>query len=339
MAAVKKKIGYALGGGSARGLAHIGVLKVLEEKGIYPDVVAGTSIGAIIGALYAGGHKPNEMEQLVLGLNWKKLISLADMTFPVSGLFQGKKVVSLLKSIIGDLNFEQLQYAFSCVATNIINGEQVVLKEGSLVEAVRASISIPGIFTPVLISGAYLVDGGLVNTVPVSICREMGADFVIGINVIPEPGKAMCSPTKDQSYPDCEPFTAESDANNSLSGIHGRTMQSHIDDINNATRHFLISHRPDTPQNKFKLKTRKKDINIASGSIKVPHLIDVLSQTITIAEYKVAVENMKGADIAISPDVSNIGFWQYNNARQAILIGEQAAREALSDKKLLNLLN
>lgn len=337
MAAIKKKIGFALGGGSARGLAHIGVLKVLEEQGIFPDVIAGTSIGAIIGALYAGGHKPGEMEQLVLGLNWKKLITLVDMTFPVSGLFQGKKVVALLKSIIGDLKFEQLKYSFSCVATNIINGEQVVLREGSLLEAIRASISIPGIFTPVLISGKYLVDGGLVNSVPVSICREMGADIVIGINVIPEPGKLMCAPTRDQQYPDCGPIEALSEETASLSGIHGRTMQSHIDDINNATRHFLISHRPGTPQNQFKIKPRKEDTNMVSASIKAPRLIDVLSQTITIAEYHVAAENLKEADIAISPDVSRVGFWQYNNARQAILLGEQAAREALADKKYKNI--
>jgi NTE family protein len=334
----KKKIGYALGGGSARGLAHIGVLKVLEENGLFPDVIAGTSIGAIIGALYAGGHKPSEMEHLVLGLNWKKLITLVDMSFPVSGLFHGKKVVTLLKSIIGDLTFEQLKYTFSCVATNIVNGEQVVISEGSLIEAIRASISIPGIFTPVLVSGRYLVDGGLVNSVPVSVCRAMGADVVIGINVIPEPGKLLCAPDKSQSYSECELPGINETVNVTMSGVYGRTMQSHISDVDNATRKFLVSHRLlMSSKNKTPSNSNKSRNNSLSLS-KAPRLIDVLSQTITIAEYHVAVENLKEADVAISPDVSRVGFWQYNNARQAIDLGEQAAREVLADKKLSQLL-
>ena len=163
------KIGYALGGGAARGLSHIGVLKVLHEHGISPDIIIGTSIGAIIGALYAGGYEPSEIEQLALGLDWKKLVYLFDMTLPLSGLLQGKRVVSLLRSILGNLTFPELRCDFACVATDIINGEQVVLRDGSLIEAVRASISIPGIFTPVLIKGRYLVDGGLTNAVPVSV--------------------------------------------------------------------------------------------------------------------------------------------------------------------------
>jgi len=149
MATVKNslKIGYALGGGAARGLSHIGVLKVLKEEGISPDIVAGTSIGALIGALYAGGLEPNEIEQLVLGLDWKKLLQLRDMTLPLNGFLQGKRVVSLLRSILGETTFSQLRFDFACVATDIISGEQVFLREGSLAEAVRASISIPGIFT------------------------------------------------------------------------------------------------------------------------------------------------------------------------------------------------
>ncbi len=338
MAKAKRKIGYALGGGSARGLAHIGVLKVLEENGIYPDVISGTSIGAIVGALYAGGQKPLEMEQLVLGLNWKKLITLVDMTIPVSGLFQGKKVVALLKSIIGDLTFEQLAYTFSCVATNIINGEQVVIKEGSLIEAIRASISIPGIFTPVFTSGRYLVDGGLVNSVPVSVCREMGADIVIGVNVIPEPGKLLCSPDHVQSYPECDTPKLGNDNDITMSAISTHNLKSHIVDVDTATRNFLVAHRPLMSRKNKTLSRSNKNKDNAVISSKTPRLIDVLSQTITIAEYHVAVENLKEADIAISPDVSQVGFWQYNNARQAISLGEQAARNALANDKVIRLL-
>jgi predicted acylesterase/phospholipase RssA len=324
----KKKIGFALGGGGARGLAHIGVLKVLDEHGIVPDIISGTSIGAIIGALYAGGHKPVEIERLVLGLNWKTLLSLVDVTFPVSGFFQGRRVVTLLKSIIGDLTFQQLKYAFSCVATDIISGEQIILKEGSLVEAVRASISLPGIFTPVPISGHYLVDGGLTNTVPVSVCRDMGADFVIGINVIPNPNKIICNTDKNRQYLGCETKEYESVEVETTSGIHGRTMKSHIDDVNTATRNFLISHRPGRWSERFKSSPRSTNNNQLKS--KTPKLIDVLSQTLTITEYRIAVENLKYADIAISPDVENIGFWQYHNAAEAIQAGERAARSALA---------
>jgi NTE family protein len=331
----KKKIGFALGGGGARGLSHIGVLKVLDEYGIVPDIVSGTSIGAIIGALYSGGHKPAEIEQLVLGLNWKKLVSLVDVTLPVSGLFQGKRLVALLKSIIGDLTFQQLQYAFSCVATDIINGEQVVLKEGSLIEAVRASISLPGIFTPVSISGRFLVDGGLINTVPVSICRDMGADYVVGVNVIPNPSKVMCGSNKSLQYPICETNDYEGIGLDTTSGIHGRSMKSHIDDVNNATRKFLISHRLGGLTGKLKPSSPPEITKENRLRSKSPRLIDVLSQTLTITEYYIAVNNLKDADIAISPDVENIGFWQYHNAAQAISAGEQAARKALEANRLL----
>jgi len=335
------KLGYALGGGAARGLSHIGVLKVLDEHGIVPDIIAGTSIGAIIGALYAGGYKPREIEQLVLGLNWKKLIYLVDMTLPLSGLLHGKRAVSLLRSILGDLTFPQLRCDFACVATDIINGEQVVLRDGSLIEAVRASISIPGIFTPVAIKGRYLVDGGLVNTVPVSVCREMGAEYVIGVNVVPEPSKIMCNPNKDQQYQVCDLTklgeTTDETKLATASSIHSRSLRSRIDDIENATKLFLISHRPKrggmskSPTLSGVNKTRRL-------RTKSPGLIDILSQTLTIAEYRVALENLKDADLAISPDVEGIGFWQFYNAAQAIAAGEHAARMALDGKKLTILL-
>ena len=313
-----KKIGIALGGGGARGLAHIGVLKVFDEFHIHPDVISGTSIGAIIGALYAGGHKPQEIEHLVLNLNWKKLISLVDMTIPVSGLFHGNRVVSLLKSIIGDLEFKQLRCNFSCVATDIVNGEQVVLQDGSLIEAVRASISLPGIFTPVPLGGRHLVDGGLVNTVPVSVCRQMGAGFVIGINVIPDPGRVMCTPQKNRQYPVCE-IEPDPVKEFVLSGSYGRSLKSRIDDVDEATSKFLIMHR----DNK-----KKPPIKAAEKRPKSPRLIDVLSQTLTIAEYRVAVENLKDADIAISPNIEGIGFWQFHHAAHAIAAGEKATRLA-----------
>ena len=331
------KIGYALGGGAARGLSHIGVLKVLHKHGISPDVIAGTSIGAIIGALYAAGYDPEDIEKIVLGMDWKKLASLVDWTLPFSGLLQGKRVVSLLRSILGDITFSQLRFDFACVATDILSGEQVVLREGALVEAVRASISIPGIFTPVELSGRYLVDGGLVNTVPVSICREMGADYVIGVNVIPEPVRVICSSNKNQQFQACdlidlrEILKEDKLAETDNSGR--RPVLAHINDIENATKRFLVSHRSDRDENIEPPQLLKKRRRPKLKS-KTPRLIDVLSQSLTISEYRLAVENLKDADLAINPIVEEIGFWQFNNAAKAIAAGEQAANNALEKIKV-----
>jgi NTE family protein len=334
----KVKIGYALGSGGARGLAHIGVLKVLEEHGIRPDIVAGTSMGSIIGALYSGGLTPGEIEKLALGLDWRKLLNLVDVTLPISGLLKGNRVVSLLRSIIGEMTFSQLKYDFASVATNIINGEQVVLHDGSLIEAIRASISIPGIFTPVAVAGRYLVDGGLINTVPVSVCRDMGADYVIGVNVIPRPGQAICNPAKSQQYEVCD--TLEPDVAGQESGpgrvavTHGTSLRSRIDGMNDAIRLFIMSHRQRDDQGKLKqtLKSKSgKEPHLRSGS---PRLADVLSQSLTITEYWIAAENLKGADLAISPDVGHVGFWQFYRAAEAIAAGEQAARLVLETNKL-----
>jgi len=336
------KIGYALGGGAARGLSHIGVLKVLHENGIYPDIIAGTSIGAIIGALYAGGYDPGDIEQLVLGLDWKKLVYLFDMTLPLSGLLQGKRVVSLLKSILRDTTFSQLRCDFACVATDIISGEQVVLRDGSLIEAVRASISIPGIFTPVVIKGRYLVDGGLINTVPVSVCREMGAKYVIGVNVIPVPTKIMCNPNKNQQFQFCDLSKLKEIGEKTnlpvLSRIQDHSLRSHIYDIENATKRFLSPDRSKEMGKMLESPQFPKKNTVRRLKTKSPKLIDVLSQSLTISEYHLAVENLKDADLAISPDVEDIGFWQFNNAAKAIAAGEHAARKALGGNKLANLL-
>lgn len=183
----KGKTGYALGGGGARGAAHIGVLKVLEQRGIFPDVIAGTSAGALVGALYAHGLKPTEIEKLALQLNWRELGRFADLTMPRSGLVEGKRFMTRLKSFLGDIQFSDLELPLVCVATDIMTGEEALLCEGSVVDAVRASISVPGLMIPVRQGGRYLVDGGLVNQVPARTCRQMGADYVIGVNVSPNP--------------------------------------------------------------------------------------------------------------------------------------------------------
>ena len=183
----KPKVGLALGGGAARGLAHIGVLAVLERESIPIDMIAGTSIGGMVGALYARGQGSSVMRDMALKLNWVKILSLADLALPKSGLFGGRAVINLIKKTMGsDVKFDELSIPLSLVATDIITGEEVVIDQGSVLEGVRASISIPGIFTVAKRQGRYLVDGGLVNPVPVSVLKDMGADFTIAVNVMPD---------------------------------------------------------------------------------------------------------------------------------------------------------
>ncbi|MBA7507375.1 hypothetical protein ES706_06094 [subsurface metagenome] len=182
----KRKVGLALGTGAARGLAHIGVLEVLEKEGIPIDMIAGTSTGAAIGALYADGKDASVIKGLVLDLSWKRLASLVDLALPKTGFIKGRKIKDLLALFIGgDIKFSDLKIPFACVAADIMTGEEVVISHGSVLDGIRASISIPVIFTVVKWKGRYLVDGGLVNPVPVSVLRQMGADLIIAVNVIP----------------------------------------------------------------------------------------------------------------------------------------------------------
>jgi len=182
----KRKVGLALGSGAARGLAHIGVLEVLQKEGIPIDMIAGTSAGAAVGAIYAQGKDASMIKSLALDLSWKRLASVVDLALPRTGFIKGRKIKDLLALFIGDdIKFSDLKIPLACVATDIMTGEEVVISHGSVLEGIRASISIPAIFTLVKWKGRYLVDGGLVNPVPVSVLRQMGADFIIAVNVIP----------------------------------------------------------------------------------------------------------------------------------------------------------
>jgi len=178
----RRKIGLALGGGAARGGAHIGVINALKAANIPIDYVAGTSIGALVGGFLAI-DKMDALEQLVLGLDWKTIIKFFDVVFPKVGLVEGKKVEEILRRSLGEVDIKELPIPFAAVATDIVSGEEVILNAGDIVEAIRASIAIPGIFTPIKWQDRILVDGGLVNPVPVNVVKKMGAEIVIGVDV------------------------------------------------------------------------------------------------------------------------------------------------------------
>lgn len=175
------KIGVALGGGGARGWAHIGVLRTLCKAGFEPTIVAGTSIGAIVGGAYAAG-KLDELEHFVLALDRKTIWKLTDLNLGKGGgLVSGDRVAQALSDTIGDHEISTLKRRFTAVATEIPSGHEVWLENGSLITAMRASYSLPGIFVPTTIDNRPLIDGGITNPVPVSACRAMGAQFVIAV--------------------------------------------------------------------------------------------------------------------------------------------------------------
>src|SRR5258708_14633659 len=177
----QRKIGLALGGGSARGWSHIGVIRALEEAGVEPDIVCGTSIGSLVGAAYAAGEL-DRLEAWVKSLTWQNVVSLLDVT--VTGRFiKGAQLVDFFASRFTDVDITKLPKPFGAVATDLLTGREVWLREGSVIESVRASIAVPGLFTPVARDGRLLADGGLVNPVPVSLCRAMGADIVIAVDL------------------------------------------------------------------------------------------------------------------------------------------------------------
>ncbi len=176
------RLGIALGGGAALGFAHIGVLRVLIREGLAPDLVAGTSMGALVGAAYACGRL-DAMEEVARSIDWRRALALTDLSIGRSGLLEGDSILAEIHRQLGAGPIESLPIPFAAVATDLITGTRRVLDRGDLAAAVRASISLPGIFVPVRAGDALLVDGGLMDNVPVSVAREMGADLVIGVDV------------------------------------------------------------------------------------------------------------------------------------------------------------
>ena len=180
-----KKIGLALGSGTARGLAHIGVLEVLLRMWIHIDMIAGTSMGAMVAAVYAKGEDMETIKEMAKDLGAKRLSFLRETTLSKTGLISGVKINKSLKSVFGDMRFEDLKIPFACSATDIESGREVVIDRGLVREGVRASCTVPVILAPIKIEGRYLVDGALVNPVPADLLKKMGADIVIAVNVTP----------------------------------------------------------------------------------------------------------------------------------------------------------
>jgi len=198
-----QRVGLVLGGGAARGIAHVGVLQALEENGIYPAVIAGTSVGAMVGGLYAAGVSSMRLATIVRDLKWLDLVSVRlpainwsdpARTIPM-GMVDLDKLMEWIDQVVGSpVDIQQLNLPFAAVATDLLSGEIVVMNEGSLAEAIRASCSVPGVFTPYHRNGRLLVDGVVVNNLPVSVAQDLGADYVIAVDLLPLLGDAQAEP-------------------------------------------------------------------------------------------------------------------------------------------------
>ena len=186
----KPRLGVALGGGGARGLAHIGVLRALEKANIQPDYLTGTSMGGVIAAGYAAGLSPDDLEQIAQEFDSaRKLWGLADPTLPRQGLFQGDRLLAFFDQHMQGRTFDDLRVPLTLVAVDLNSGQEVHLREGSVSEAVRATVSVPGLLAPMEHDGQKLVDGGLLNNVPVDVVREMGANVTLAVDVFASNGK------------------------------------------------------------------------------------------------------------------------------------------------------
>ena len=278
------KFGLALGSGSARGLAHVGVIQVLEAYNVPIDMIAGTSIGSVIGSLYASGASIEKLMEAALSMKRSKTLVLLDPALPHSGFIKGNRAEEIIKTIaLKDKTFDDLNIPFAAVATVLGNEAEAVIKQGKVIDAVRASISIPGIFTPVKFQDDYLVDGGLVNPVPVDVVKNMGADIIIAV---------------------------------SLAKIRSRTIALNMNNATDKTKDK--ENKSEDAIMELKLIIQQK-IEEAKSSFKAPFIFEIITQTIDIMESKIIEKSLEGTDIVIVPfGLKNIRDFDFDKAEQLI---------------------
>lgn len=290
------KIGLALGSGSARGWAHIGVLRALAEAGIHPDVIVGTSVGALVGGCYVAGEL-DALEQFARELTRRKVLGFLDFNLAGSGLIHGQRLREVLEARLKDLTIETLSRRFIAVATEIGSGHEVWLSRGRLADSIRASYAMPGIFKPVAIEGRWLFDGALVNPIPVSVCRALGARYVIAVNVNSEAGHGTVVTDLEALPVAALPPPEE----RGLLARNGRAVR--------------------------KLIQRQLFGQDDTGA---PGISRVMIQAFNIVQDRIARSRLAGdpPDLMIAPRLPPIGLFDFHRAEEMIESGaEAAARE------------
>ena len=292
------KIGLALGGGVARGWAHIGVLKALEKAGIRPDIVAGTSIGAVAGGCYIGG-KLDTLEGFARSLTRRKVFGFLDFNLAGSGLISGDRLYDLLNQHLGHQQVETLERKFVAVATEIGTGHEIWLSRGGLVDAMRASYALPGIFRPVKLDGRWLFDGAIVNPIPVSVCRAMGATVVIAVNLQHDVfGKG----------------TVLADNRSSATSQASRLPPSAGGEPKGGALRLL--HR-----------------QFFGQGTDTPGISTVMMEAFSITQDRIARSRLAGdpPDFTIAPRLNGFGAFDFHRADELIALGAAAAERALDD--------
>lgn len=296
------RIGLALGAGVARGFAHIGVIRALRRHGIKPDVIAGTSIGAVVGGCYLA-KKLDSFEEWAHSLNRKGLFSHLDFTVLAPGLITGEKFVQALETHLAGIKIEDLPHPFVVIATDLTSGHEVWIRRGPLVDAMRASFSIPGIFPPKKLMGRSLIDGALVNPTPVSVCRALGAKVTIAVDLNADLiGKAKKPGTDYQTVMGFDIFN-----DNDVAAEDQRLFSKF-----NLTR---------------KLFKREKS---------APSMFGVLFSSLNIVMDRVTRSRLAGdpPDIHIKPLIGHIGLLEIGRVEEMIAEGEAAVERILPDIKI-----
>ena len=293
-----KKIGIALGSGSARGWSHIGVIRSLLEAGIPIDIACGASIGALVAGSFAAGFL-DPLDRWARRLSWSNIIGFMDVMIPRSGLIEGEKISGYLREVLSDPMIENLPVPFAAVATDLKTGKEVWLREGSLIDAVRASMSLPGIFTPCGRNGQWLVDGGLVNPVPVSLCRAMGADIVVAVNlnsdIMGKPRlRRMANP----------PSNGRNGVSPRAQGRWAAFLNQTAQRGNLTLFRQLFQEQPE----------------------RGPSIFDVMTTSVKIMQDRITLERLAAdpPDILVKPRLAHIGLMEFNRAEESIEEGKRA---------------
>lgn len=290
-------IGLALGGGAARGFAHIGVLRVLLENNIVPDVVVGTSIGAVVGGAYASGHL-DTIENWSRKLTKRGILGYLDVSLSGAGLIGGKRLALEIENALGDTLIEKLSARFAAITTEVNTGHEIWLTRGRMVEALRASYALPGIFPPVRIGGRWLVDGALVNPVPVSAARALGARLVIAVNL------------------------------NADTLGRGSTISAHGPDENDERFRHEINKPRNGLRAMFGAERAVKRQFIDAGRPGIP---TVMVEAFNIMQDRITRSRLAGdpPDVLVSPRLGEVGWFDFHRAQQAIDAGMIATKRAL----------
>lgn len=294
-------VGVALGSGAARGWAHIGAIQALEDGGIRPDIVAGTSIGALVGGCYSAG-KLDALEQFARSIDKRRLLGLADLKFGGSGLLEGAKLDGLFQETVGNLKIEDLERPFTSVAAELGTGHEIWLGTGSLMEAIKASAALPGIFPPHNVGGRWLVDGALVNPIPVSVCRALGARVVIAIDLTPE----VLAANSSVEHP--LPATVNSTMASAEAKAEGESEAS------------------------FNSRTVKWQ-GTGGAMAGLPGITGVMLESFNIIMDRIGRSRLAGdpPDVKISPKLGNIALFDFHKAEESINIGYETAQRALEE--------